>query len=709
MLRNINYKKEFLFIFLLLVIFLFILIYRLWFLQVVKYEEITSKLEKQNFRTIRIPPIRGRIFSANKEILADSLPVYSIEVFINELRKGRQSSFERNFSFLKNVLAELSEISPLVKPFQDKTLEGIIKNRSKNRYLLMKNAKVDLRGIMGRYPFIVEEKAKIFLDMKLYKYLPKQSGFNHTISYVAHRINALNKKIGRKREDFSKKLKNHLVKYRSLPFQAIKNLTREELLLASENLYNYKGFNLNISYKRDYPQLTKASHILGSVGKKRINYSELSKQYSFFLPELAGTRGLEYYYDEILRGEGGLKTIQVDIAGFSDKKSEKRGFFLDKAVKNGKDLLLNLDLQAQKKASELLEGKRGAIVCVDIHTGAIKVMASSPNYDIKKIREKQYYQDIVKKKAYTSWVFQELALTNKSLQAYIPGSIIKPFLALAYLEKKGLNDGRKVSCLGYYKFSGGEKTIRCRYHSNPLINIADAIEQSCNTFFIKLGIELGIDYIKDFFFPFRIGDKYFSARGKRFSYEQAGIPPGYGRWIFSETAYFSIGQGKIKLTPLQAAMMTASLANGGILYQPQFVKAMIDGGKEFFLEPKIISRFSWKKANLDLVRNAMRKVLSGSRGTARSHNSSKIAIAGKTGTAEVAYLSYEKDGEGKVLLNNKGDPLRKKKIFKNAWFIGFAPYDKPKYAVAVLILGGKSGGTSAAPIAKKFFEKIFDK
>ncbi len=438
-----------------------------------------------------------------------------------------------------------------------------------------------------------------------------------------------------------------------------------------ENEEHLPGVDYVVEMQRGYPAGIRGSHMFGYI--REITPELLEKYKGYYEPgDYIGYSGIEKTYEKILRGKKGYKYVLVDaqrkeIGRFKDGKD-------DIPSVKGNDLVLGIDEDVQRVAEEALKGKKGAAVAIDPKTGEILALASAPDYDLNQfsyVTSRDYL-----KKLYRD---PDKPFFNRATMAALPpGSTFKIAEAVA-----GLNDGvitidNTFTCRGGQTFYG--RYFKCDAVHGTL-NVVHAIEKSCNVFFYnliyKLGMKRWYKYVREFGF----GQKTHIDIGD----ESPGFIPNaeyyvkrYGKdWPRSIMASLGIGQGEVSVTPIQLAQYCALIANDGVTYTPHVVRGYLTN-KTHKLVP-----FSFKKIDLgiskkvfDIVKRGMYLVVNGA-GTAVNIKSNKIQIAGKTGTAQ---NPHGKD---------------------HAWFIGFAPFDNPKIAVAVLVENAGFGATWAAPIAKK--------
>ena len=433
---------------------------------------------------------------------------------------------------------------------------------------------------------------------------------------------------------------------------------------------DYPGLLLDVSTKRRYAHGNVASNVIGYLGLINRAEFEKLKQYGYRINDLVGRDGIEKYYDQYLRGTHGGKQIEVDSIG---RQMSTLGY---KEPKPGKDVYLAIDLELQKYCDSLLEGKRGAIVAMDPASGAIFAMASAPGYNPEIFISR-------KKSGAVSAVLrdEDYPLLNRAISgAYPPGSVFKVVVATGALETGKARLQTDFSCEG--AFSLGRHTFRCwRKDGHGRQILTDAIKNSCNVYFYRLGLVLGVDSMSEFAGKFGFGAR----SGIDLPGEAKGILPTRKwkkkhlneKWFKGETVNYAIGQGYLLCTPLQIARMMSVFANGGFLVKPYIVSKVGD-----------VDTASMSKIELDIspqsiktVRSGMRDVVNDPRGTGMKAKLSEVVVAGKTGTAQTA---------------------RKK---NHGWFAGFAPFEDPKLTVVVFDEYGGKGGYYAAGTAGKVFKK----
>lgn len=397
----------------------------------------------------------------------------------------------------------------------------------------------------------------------------------------------------------------------------------------------------------------------------------------------------------MLHGQVGYQKVETNVRGRVLRVLERSN------PTPGDDLYLNLDINLQKVSIEAFADKRGALVAIDPENGHLLAMVSMPDYDanlfVNGIDSKTY------KALNTSW---ERPLFNRTiLGSYPPGSTTKPFFALAGLETNNIQLDHEIFCPGYYQLKGKAHKYRdWKKWGHGKTDITKSIVQSCDVFYYDLAFQLGIDKMHSFMTSFGFGKR----SGIDILGERSGLMPSKEWkkrvrkqvWFPGETVIAGIGQGYVLVTPLQLALGTATLANGGQHFQPQLVNAIQRKADQVprQVNPQLVRTIPIKRQeNWNEVHHAMTEVIHGARGTARRLNKPDLRykIAGKTGTAQVFSVAQD--------ATYKEDELEER-LKDHALFMAFAPADNPKIAIAVVVENGGHGGSVAAPIAGKVIE-----
>ena len=461
---------------------------------------------------------------------------------------------------------------------------------------------------------------------------------------------------------------------------------RDVLGIVEVHRYDLPGVVVRVKPQRHFPGKGATAHIVGYLSE--ISLDELrSGRYPNRKPgDFIGKYGVEKEFESYLAGKHGGRQVEADARGRTVR-------IMDTVPpESGANVRLTLDMRLQQKAVELLEGRAGAIVAVEAGTGRILAMASSPTYD------PNLFVDGMTRKQWNELIKDpDNPLENKAIHGgYAPGSTFKMITAMAGLQEGKIDARTEFHCPGRLKF--GDRYFRCWKHwGHGTLEVTEAIAQSCDVFFYKVGLEVGVDKIAEYARGCGLG----KATGLGLGNESSGVIPDkawkrrvYKKpWYQGETLSVAIGQGANLVTPLQMALFAAAIGNGGDLYRPLMVDRVEspEGDVIKTFAPKLRKKLPVSRQNLELIREGMWGAVNGSRGTARSICSKELAISGKTGTAQVV---GRKDRD--KFLNETSDKV---KYQDHAWFIAYAPREDCKIAVAVFIKHG-AHGTVCAPLAR---------
>jgi penicillin-binding protein 2 len=450
------------------------------------------------------------------------------------------------------------------------------------------------------------------------------------------------------------------------------------------------GVTLRVRPRRNYADGPAGAHVLGYLGEIGPRQLKSFKQEGYELGDEIGQYGLEKKWEQYLRGRGGGQQVEVDALG-------RRVRVLSEVISGpGYTVHLTLDRKLQQTAYEALQGKEGTIVVIDVHSGAILAMASTPAFD------PNVFARGIKGDEWRALIKDRLRpLSNRAIQGqYPPGSTFKVVMAIAGLEEEAIQPDTKISDPGFFPF--GNRNFRdWKKEGHGAVDLHKSLVESCDVYYYTLGTRLGIDKIAKWARAFGLGEK----SGALLDDEKGGLVPDteWKRkrfrqpWYPGETPSVAIGQGYLTVTPLQLANMMAAVANGGTLYRPRLVSKVetIEGQRVYEQGPEVIRNIGLKPATLTRVRDALTDVVQGAAGTGKAARSPMITLAGKTGTAQVVEM--------------KGAYLKSEQLAyfnrDHAWFISYGPADKPEIAIAVLIEHGGHGGSAAAPMAKMVAEK----
>lgn len=477
------------------------------------------------------------------------------------------------------------------------------------------------------------------------------------------------------------------------------SLNDEEVARLAVNKHRFPGVEIAARLSRSYPYGATGVHAIGYVGRiDEIDLKSLDEA-NYKATTHVGKVGIEEYYESLLHGQVGVQQVEVNVEGRILRVLDET------PAEPGNNLHLSLDIELQKNAEEALGTFSGSVVVLSPKTGEVLALVSKPTYNpdpfVNGISTKDYQ---ILRDAKTRPLF------NRTLMGlYPPGSTIKPLLGLAALESELINPNtHQVFCKGYYTLPNNERRYRdWLKQGHGLVNLNDAIEQSCDVFFYNLANRMGIEPLAGYLKKFGFGKK----TGIDLNGEKSGLIPDTAwkrkiyktAWFPGETLNAGIGQGYIQATPLQLTVTTATLANMGNPIKPRLLYAIDNPKKEgkIFVEPTqtqqsipIIQINNWQ-----YIKTAMMNVAHGARGTAR-HIGLKLPykIAGKTGTAQVIGIGQDEEYNAEKLEAHLRD---------HALFVAFAPAENPEIAIAVIAENGGSGGRIAAPIARKIFDFYF--
>lgn len=571
---------------------------RLWYLQVIKGEEMRAKSERNRVRYLRIQPPRGKILDRFGRVIAGVRPGYNLCLIRQEIKD-------------QDIEPLLAKLAPIIKE--------------------------DMAAIRGRLHVSRSE--------------PKY-----------------------------------------LPIVLARNLDWETLCYVEAHLYELPGVMIEIAPAREYSNGNLAPHFIGYLGE--VSEEEL-KQEAYAnakAGDVVGKLGVEARYNQELMGIAGSRVLEVDAVGRMERELESKPYVV------GSDVYLTIDLELQKAAEEAMEGQVGAVVAMEATTGRILAMVSSPKFDpsvfeggLSQQQWKELNDPLYK------------PLLNRPLQGtYAPGSTFKPFLAIGALEEGLVNENTSFFCRGSMEFAG--HTFRCwNEHGHGSTSVYRAIVESCDVYFYNVGLKLGVDRIAKYARLFGLGEK----TGIDLPSEKGGLIPDSAwkrkrykdKWHEGETLSVSIGQGYVTVTPLQMARAYAAIANGGVLYHPQFLEKIVrpTGEVNQSFHPQADATLQLAKKTLELVRNGLMGVVQDERGTGKKARVPGVNVAGKTGTAQVVKQEKRKQDESMAW-----------KYRDHAWFVCYAPAEKPEISVAVLVEHGGHGGSAAAPIAQKVLAKWFE-
>ena len=571
------------------------LVARLVYLQVINHRHFATLSQENRIDTRPIPPVRGRIFDRNGLVLAENLPVFTLEIIPEQV--------------------------------------------------------ADMNALLEQLAGIVQLRAPDIEDFE--KQLRRRPGFE------------------------SLTLRTHL--------------NDEEAARIAVNRPYLDGVELQARLQRYYPLGGLGVHAVGYVG--RIDESELGRidRSVYRGTQHIGKLGIEQRYEDLLLGGVGIEKVEANAYGRALRTMERI------APDAGQNLYLNLDADLQATAEKALIGRRGSVIALEPATGNVLVFASMPTYD-----PNPFVNGIDPDSYRLLLEDPDKPLINRAVNGqYAPGSTIKPFLALAAMQVADFDPTETVMCPGWFRLPGSRRRFRdWKKYGHGKVDLHEAVVQSCDVFFYKLAVRLGIDYMHDFLSSFGFGIR----TGIDMIGESKGLMPSpeWKRargevWYPGETVVTGIGQGPVLVTPLQLATAVNTLANRGTKLRPRMLRSIEDPKTKVLQqtvperigEIKVTDAHDWDKLTASMI-----DVVHGEKGTARRIGwNAEYKIAGKTGTSQVVAQDEAYDEES--------TPER---LRDHALFIAFAPADDPQIAVAVVVENGGHGSSAAAPIARELLD-----
>ena len=496
----------------------------------------------------------------------------------------------------------------------------------------------------------------------------------------------------------------------------LRNLSEEEAAQFSVRRHHFPGVDLREGLVRHYPYGTAAAHALGYVSRispadlERIERSEYAGSSNI------GKTGVERSYEQVLHGAVGYRQQVVNAQGRvlldpaasigSAEASDSQAGLETRWPTPGDNLVLALDIRLQLVAEEEMEGMRGAAIAIDPATGDVLALVSTPSFDLNRFSTGLSQADF--RSLNTD---PDKPLFNRALAgSYPPGSVVKPFLGLAALEYGVVDADHRAMCPGYFVLPGHSHRYRdWKRQGHGLMDLHQAIVESCDVYYYQLAVKLGIDAIDQFLSSFGFG----AATGLDILGETRGVVPSrdwkrqnFSRredqvWFPGETVITGIGQGFTLFTPLQLAHATATLAVRGTRFQPRLVIGTEDGvtGQVSMLEPQAQPAIEIDDDHWQRVHDAMIGVTEEVGGSARTvMRGTAYRVAGKTGTAQVFSLEQDEEYDAETI----ADELR-----DHGLFIAFAPVEAPSIAVAVVVENRGGGSRTAAPVARRILDTYF--
>lgn len=614
-----------------------VLLAGLWYVQVVSSGKFRADLQEQSLRIVRVPAIRGKILDRNGTLLAANRPTYNVNLYLEEFRRHFR------YEYTNGVLREYKEQhSGRLSRATDEALQRTA------RYRVVSNLVLQVSGLVHEPQFLDE---KDFTDHY-----------------------------------------NHL---RSLPFPVIRDLSAQQVALFVERSPRLSSLALEVQPLRAYPWTNTAAHLLGYLTRENRPPDEEEISFQFRLPDYVGAMGVEREFDQQLRGRPGVKSVLVNNLQY--RQAEE----ILAPPEPGQNIVLTVDLPLQRATERALRTAgprtRGAVVVLDCQTGDVLAMASEPSFD------PNLFIPQISKEEMDKLRDEELRpFFNRATYGTYPiGSIFKIVVALAGLESGLLKTNDLVEGKLRYQINGRGQAWRCTAPADTY-DFNRAFYLSCNCYFIDRGLHIGFERVVDMGrrlgLGIRTGLNTRQEAGGYFPYPAEKVKRDGSRWMAGDTANLCIGQGELLVTPLQVAVLTAAVANGGKVLEPRLVDRLepqdpAQGGDVVrFASAQIRRELKLDPRNLEIVREAMRLDVEhwdpqhGRHGTGRAAAVPGLRICGKTGTAQLIPGRHVKD--------------------QVTWFASFAPFEHPRYVVVVVVESGESGGATCAPVARHVYEAI---
>jgi penicillin-binding protein 2 len=498
-----------------------------------------------------------------------------------------------------------------------------------------------------------------------------------------------------------RKLLDESKNFESMPLRT--RLTDEEVARFAVNRYRFPGVEIKARLFRQYPFGEVASHVIGYIG--RINDKDLERIASWDATanykgsDYIGKVGVELSYERELHGTTGVEEVEVDAGGRAVRTLSRT------PPVSGNNLRLSLDIRLQEVAEQAFGDRRGALVAIEPATGDILAFVSKPGYD-----PNLFVEGIDPANWEALNESPDKPLLNRALRgAYPPGSTVKPFFALAALTSGKRTPAQAIADPGFFQLPGSSHRFRDdKIGGHGTVDMHKSIVVSCDTYYYVLASETDIDDTARFMSQLSFGQK----TGVDIEGELTGVLPSrqwkrtrfagekyrdeHRKWYLGDSISAGIGQGYTAFTPLQLANATAIIANDGVAFKPHLVKNIVSlkTGEERAVAPQPTHMLAVKPEHLAVIRNALVGV--NKEGTsAAAFKGAMFTSGGKTGTAQVYSLKGEKYVASKI----------DERLRDHAWFIAYAPADKPTIALAVLVENGGFGAQAAAPIARKVLER----
>ena len=630
-----------------------ILLAGLWWVQVVSSGEYQSHLETQQFRTIRLPAVRGKILDREGRVLAENQPRYNVSLYLDDLHQPFDAAYGE---LLKSARAAQKQNVARAEKKLDRSL-----TKAERKQFAFTSAQLQA----------LRESARDGVAENLVAQVGEK--MNQPLVFDAAAFN------------------RHYASRLALPFPILKNLDAAQIARFEESYTNRIGVEMDLQSVRDYPLGDTAVHLLGYLQRHDESQEGEDAVFNYRIPDFQGAVGVEYGFDDQLRGRAGAESLQVNSQGYRQSET------VDTQPEPGQNVVLTMDLDLQRAAEQSLKNHHGAdaraaVVVMDVRNGDVLAMVSSPTINPLFFTGGLSPQEMQTEAARRADMKLRPEINRATQENYAPGSIFKPIVGLAALEA-GLNPNEEVDNPGYIYV--GKRHIADLAKPGKY-DFRRAVMDSCNTYFITVGLRADIENIVQLAEKFQLGEKCSIPTRQ----ETAGNMPTIDRinegWSDGDTANVCIGQGEVSVTPLQMAVVYSAIANGGTVYWPRLVSRvepqdpMSREAATNFPSALVRDRIGVSAHNLQILHRAMLAETEDPEGTGGLARVAGLHICGKTGTAQVM-------------------DEHNREIDRTTWFASFAPYENPKYAVIVMVESGTYGGPTCAPIAHDIYETILEK
>ncbi len=683
---------------------------RLWKLQVRGKSGFDADFYDQSVRRVRLPAVRGKIYDRNGEVLADSVPNYCIAIYTDEMRAPR--------SAVANTLELIHRIWQSIGVPPDVSYRDVKRHFALNRseplvaWKKLEDAKLgEWQGVFGRWndersvPGLKDHDPlssdRIVIETSELLKVPTSTAAN-TLELVYE----ISERIGIPRNVRYQQIVDHIILQKPLPLLAWQNIDDETMAKWADTCSALPGTDIYYQPARTYPFGETNAHLVGfTLAADAIREEEeTGEKIHFDMRGIEGRKGLEGTYDDLLEGEPGYKLVRIDASGYHHSDLQVR------RPKAGGDLQLTIDENIQRFAMEALLTKqdgedpnapvKGACVVIDPNNGDVLAMVSAPSFNPNAYMASARYRMALNKDPYSRTYHRAV------FGQYPPGSTFKPITVLGALRESPQYAEVYHDCHNPYYV--GKRRMKCwihsRYGEHGEVDARAALMVSCNVYMFELARELGYEPIRDMAKEFGIG-------------QYAGLFPDldeppeqkdskYGNLPEQsinviDACNMSIGQGAILASPLQMAMVASTIANGGRLYRPRLVQKWRNSpDDDYNLNPTwAIRQIDAPIEALEIVRGGMHDVVNHEDGSAKSAAVDGVLIAGKTGSAQYKRV-VERMVDGRKTNVVEGSV--------HAWMISYAPYHFPKYAIAMVVEDGVSGGRSIGPRLHDLYTKLFE-